>query len=320
MIEVEGLTKVYKVPLKDPGLMGSIRSLWNRKHTEVRAVDNVSFTVAPGERVGFLGPNGAGKTTTLKVLTGLLHPTAGRVQVAGFTPQKRNPTFLSSVTLVMGQKQQLLWDVPATESFLLNRAVYDLDRTQYEATVAELTELLSLSDILDRPVRNLSLGQRMRCEIAVALLHRPKVLFLDEPTIGLDVEVQTQVRRFVREYNERHDATIMLTSHDMDDVSAIADRILLIDKGQVRFDGPLTTFRQTFAPGRRVRVSLPAAQLASLDFTTDEHGQAQRDVAADDVNPLLQAVLAKWPQANVTVQDPPLEEVLSAAFAKPDAP
>jgi ABC-2 type transport system ATP-binding protein len=314
MIEVNGLTKVYRVPLKPPGLWGSIRSLWHREHREVRAVDDVSFAIGDGERVGFLGPNGAGKTTTLKMLTGLLHPTSGACRVDGFIPKQRDPAFLGRVTLVMGQKQQLLWDVPATETFLLNRALYDLDVRAWREAVDELVSLLDLSDLITRPVRNLSLGQRMRCELAAALLHRPRVLFLDEPTIGLDVEVQAQVRRFIRDYNQRHGATVMLTSHDMDDVAAIADRIVLIDKGRVRFDGPIGTFRLAFHPGRRVRVAAPATALADLGFSADEHGQAQADVPAAEVNPLLQAVLARLPEASVTVQDPPLDELLAAAF------
>lgn len=314
MIEVDRLTKVYRVPLKPPGLWGSVRSLWHREHREVRAVDEVSFAIQAGERVGFLGPNGAGKTTTLKMLTGLLHPTAGDCRVGGFRPKDRHPDFLGRVTLVMGQKQQLLWDVPATETFLLNRALYDLDARAWREAVDELVALLDLGELITRPVRNLSLGQRMRCELAAALLHRPTVLFLDEPTIGLDVEVQAQVRRFIRTYNQRHGATVMLTSHDMDDVASLADRILLIDAGRVRFDGPIDAFRRAFHPGRRVRVAAPAASLRDLGFGADEHGQAQADVPASDVNPLLQAVLARLPEASVTVEDPPLEEILAAAF------
>lgn len=314
IIEVEDLVKVYRVPLKKPGLWGSISSLWNREHKDVRAVDGITFAIAPGERVGFLGPNGAGKTTTLKMLTGLLHPTKGRIKVDGFRPQDRRPDFLSAVTLVLGQKQQLLWDVPASETFLLNRALYDLDRTEWAKTVEELTELLDLAEILDRPVRNLSLGQRMRCELAAALLHRPRVLFLDEPTIGLDVAVQAQVRRFIRAYNERHGATVMLTSHDMDDVAALADRIVLIDKGKVRFDGAMAAFRKTFHPGRRLRVHGGSAGLKDLGFNDDEHGAGVADVPAEEVNPLLQAVLARQPSADITVEDPPLEEVLARAF------
>jgi ABC-2 type transport system ATP-binding protein len=320
LIELSDLTKVYRVPIKPPGLWGSIRSLWHREHRRVRAVDGISFTVEPGERVGFLGPNGAGKTTTLKMLTGLLHPTSGTCRVAGHRPQDRHPAFLSAITLVMGQKQQLLWDVPATETFLLNRAVYDLDRATWRETVDELVALLDLGPILDRPVRNLSLGQRMRCELAAALLHRPDVLFLDEPTIGLDVEVQALVRRFVRSYNQRHGATVLLTSHDMDDVLALADRILLIDAGRLRFDGSLEAFRTTFHPGRRVRVATAAEGLSDLGFQADDRGQACLDVSKEAVNPLLQAVLARLPEASITVEDPPLEEVLAAAFGADPPP
>src|SRR5438045_6457684 len=199
----------------------------------VRAVDDVTFEVAAGERVGFLGPNGAGKTTTLKVLSGLLHPTSGQVTVAGQTPKERSDSFLKQITLVMGQKQQLLWDLPPSETFILNRAIYDIPRAQYEETLAELTKLLDLQDLVGKPTRQLSLGERMKCELAVALLHRPKVLFLDEPTIGLDVSMQATVRSFVRAYNERFGATVLLTSHDMEDVAALCPGVLVSDRGRM---------------------------------------------------------------------------------------
>jgi ABC-2 type transport system ATP-binding protein len=250
------------------------------------------------------------------MLTGLLHPTSGSCKVDGFRPQDRETRFLSRITLVMGQKQQLIWDLPASETFLLHRALYDLPRPAWQEALDELTELLELKELLDRPVRNLSLGQRMRCELAAALLHRPSVLFLDEPTIGLDVEVQAQVRKFIRSYNQRHGATVMLTSHDMDDVAAIADRILLIDKGTVRFDGSILAFRQKFAPGRRIRVGGGLGDLAELGFITSDQNQAVKDVPQAEVNPLLQAVLARRPEADVTVADPPLEEVLARAFGQ----
>ncbi|MGE5048319.1 MAG: ABC transporter ATP-binding protein, partial [Deltaproteobacteria bacterium] len=210
MIEVERLRKWYRVHRRPPGLRAALRSLFHRPYENVKAVEEVSFSIAAGERVGFLGPNGAGKTTTLKVLSGLLHPTEGRVSVAGFVPQRRERAFLQQITLVMGQKQQLLWDLPPSETFLLNRAIYDIPRKQYDATVAELTELLDLGPLLGKPTRQLSLGERMKCELAVALLHRPRVLFLDEPTIGLDVSMQATVRGFVRAYNERFGAAVLL--------------------------------------------------------------------------------------------------------------
>jgi ABC-2 type transport system ATP-binding protein len=320
VIRVRELTKVYRVPEKDPGLWGSVRSLVNRRTRDVRAVDAVSFEIAQGERVGFLGPNGAGKTTTLKMLTGLLHPSAGEAEVLGFRPQDRRREFLSAITLVMGQKQQLLWDLPATETFELNAALYGLERRAFTEARDELVDLLQLGPFVDRPVRNLSLGQRMRCELAAALLHRPRVLFLDEPTIGLDVEVQAIVRRFVAAYNRRHDATVMLTSHDMQDVAALARRVILIDRGAIRFDGTLESFSARFGRGRQIRVRATAADLGPLGFV--HHGQDpgwERTVAASEVNALLAAVLARDPSADVTVADPPLEEVLRAAFGEDPA-
>lgn len=314
MIRVDSLTKVYRVPVKQPGFAGSVRSLWDRKYTEVRAVDGVAFAIEPGERIGFLGPNGAGKTTTLKMLTGLLHPTSGSCTVAGFRPQDRATAFLKQITLVMGQKQQLIWDLPARETFSLNRVLYDVPRAQFEATEKELIELLDLGSFMDRPVRSLSLGQRMRAELAAALLHSPKVLFLDEPTIGMDVEVQAIVRRFIAEYNRRTGATVMLTSHDMSDVSAIAQRVLLIDQGTVRFDGSLAELSRRFGDGRRVLVRGPRETLIPLGFIDDEPGRFVATVSAERVNPLLAEVLRLVPGADVTVADPPLEEVLRTAF------
>lgn len=314
MIQVEALTKIYRVPIKEAGLLASFRSLWSREYREIRAVDDISFEIDRGERVGFLGPNGAGKTTTLKMLTGLLHPSSGRIAVAGHTPQNRDPAFLRSVTLVMGQKQQLIWDLPASETFLLNRALFDIPRERWQATVDELVAMLDLGPFLDQPVRNLSLGQRMRCELAAALLHQPDVLFLDEPTIGLDVEVQAQVRRFIRTYNEERGATVMLTSHDMNDVAAIVDRLILIDHGTVRFDGRLEEFARRFSPGRRVVVGGDGAVLQGLGFAEERRGRWVAVVQPSEVNPLLQEVLRRVPAADLTVEEPPLEDVLTRAF------
>src|SRR3954462_380827 len=256
MIEIERLRKGYRVHRRDPGLKAALRSLFHRRYEDVKAGEDVSFSIAAGERVGFLGPNGAGKTTTLKVLSGLLHPTEGRVSVAGFTPHQRERGFLQQITLVMGQKQQLLWDLPPSETFLLNRAIYDIPRKQYDATLAELTELLDLGPLLGKPTRQLSLGERMKCELAVALLHRPRVLFLDEPTIGLDVSMQATVRGFIRAYNERFGAAVLLTSHYMEDVAALCPRVLVIDHGRVIFDGALGEPVQRIRPDKRMRLRL----------------------------------------------------------------
>src|SRR3982750_1950655 len=276
MIEVERLRKWYRVHRRAPGLAAALRSLFHRSYEDVKAVEDVSLSISAGERVGFLGPNGAGKTTTLKVLSGLLHPTEGRVTVAGFVPRERARGFLQQITLVMGQKQQLLWDLPPSETFLLNRAIYDIPRPQYEEMVAELTELLGLRGLLDKPTRQLSLGERMKCELAVALLHRPRVLFLDEPTLGLDVSMQATVRAFVRAYNERFSATVLLTSHYMDDVAELCPRVLVIDHGRVIFDGALGELVKRIRPDKRVllRLSRPVQRrdLEALG-TIVEHGE-----------------------------------------------
>lgn len=316
MIRVEALSKIYRVPVRRPGFRASLSSLFWREYRDIRAVDDVSFVVEPGERVGFLGPNGAGKTTTLKMLTGLLHPTSGSVEVMGFRPSDRDNAFLTSITLVMGQKQQLLWDLPATETFELNRALFDIPRPQYKQTLDELIELLDLGDFLDQPARNLSLGQRMRCELCASLLHRPKILFLDEPTIGLDVEVQALVRRFVSEYNQRHGATVMLTSHDMTDVAELADRILLIDHGRVRFDGTLDRFAKEFGKGRLIAVKGCSASLEELGFHREGADGWSGTFSPDAINRLLAEVLRQAPLATVTVTDPPLEDVLTKAFGE----
>src|SRR5437762_3960988 len=259
MIEVERLRKWYRVHRRPPGLSAALRSLFHRTYEDVKAVEDVTFSIGAGERVGFLGPNGAGKTTTLKVLSGLLHPTEGRVAVAGFTPKERQRGFLEQITLVMGQKQQLLWDLPPSETFLLNRAIYDIPRKQYDATMAELTGLLELGPLLGKPARQLSLGERMKCELAVALLHRPKVLFLDEPTIGLDVSMQATVRGFIKAYNERFGATVLLTSHYMDDVVALCPRVVVIDRGRLIYDGDLRALVTQVRPHKRVVVRLSKA-------------------------------------------------------------
>jgi ABC-2 type transport system ATP-binding protein len=231
VIRARDLTKHFQVSRRPPGFRAALKSLVRRKYETVKAVDGVSFTIERGERVGFLGPNGAGKTTTLKVLSGLLHPTGGEVVVDDHVPFRRDPAFLSKITLVMGQKSQLIWDLPPAETYALNRAIFAVPAEQYNQTLAELSDLLELGPLVDKPTRQLSLGERMKCELAAALLHQPGTLFLDEPTIGLDVAMQVAIRDFVRSYNQRHEATVLLTSHYMDDVVALCPRIIVIDAG-----------------------------------------------------------------------------------------
>jgi ABC-2 type transport system ATP-binding protein len=319
VIQVRELRKEYKVHRRPPGLGASIRSLFRRRHETVRAVDGISFSVASGERVGFLGPNGAGKTTTLKVLSGLLHPSGGDVRVAGFVPARREVEFLKSITLVMGQKQQLLWDLPPSETFALNRAIYEIPRAEFESRVRELVELLDLGRVVDKPTRQLSLGERMKCELAASLIHRPRVLYLDEPTIGLDVTMQATVRDFIRSYNERTGATVLLTSHYMDDVLALCPRVVVIDRGRLIYDGDLRQLRREVRPEKRVLVRLgqpvPEAELSRFGALVS-HGDAQAicRVPGEEVASVVGRLLSSLPVADLTVEEPPLEEIMAELF------
>ncbi|MBI2035034.1 MAG: ABC transporter ATP-binding protein, partial [Candidatus Levybacteria bacterium] len=240
VISVSHLTKHYKVHKKDPGLAGSLRSIFSRKYETVKAVEDVSFSVDEGELIGFIGPNGAGKTTTLKCLSGLLYPTSGKVDVLGFTPFDRKTKFLKQIALVMGQKNQLWWDLPAIDTFLLNKEIYEISKKRFDEVVNDLTKLLDIEEQLRVQVRKLSLGQRMKMELVASLIHSPKVLFLDEPTIGLDVVMQKKIREFLREYNHKYKATILLTSHYMRDVEALCKRVIVINFGKILYDGKLS--------------------------------------------------------------------------------
>ncbi len=316
-IRCEALSKTYRVPERDPGLWNAAKSLLHRRTRDVQAVKEVTFDVAPGEIVGFLGPNGAGKTTTLKMLSGLLNPSAGHVRVLDFEPFRRDREFLRQITLVMGNRNQLVWDLPVADSFERNRAIYRLQRGQYEHTLAELTELLDLQDLLRKPVRNLSLGERMKCEIAVALLHRPQILFLDEPTLGLDVTMQRRIRTFVAQYNERLGATILLTSHYMADVEALCQRVVVIHHGQLLFDGALADLVTRFSPHKTIVVDLEREGLdlsAYSDSITVEGSRVTLLVPKADTAQVTGRLLADLPVIDLTVEEPPIEEVIEQVF------
>jgi ABC-2 type transport system ATP-binding protein len=319
-IQVDSLTKHYKVHRRPPGIGAAIRSLFRRRYETVRAVEGLSFTIEEGERVGFLGPNGAGKTTTLKVLAGLLHPTAGSVRVAGHDPRKRDRAFLRQITLVMGQKQQLLWDLPPVETFAMNRAIYDVPDAQFEETMRELTSLLDLETLQTKPSRQLSLGERMKCELAAALLHRPRILFLDEPTIGLDVSMQASMRSFIRSYNERHGATVLLTSHYMDDVNALCPRVIVIDQGKLLYDGDLKALVKKVNPDKMVSVRLTQpvdkerlVRYGQVVEHDDVHAVVR--VTQRDLREVMSSVIATLPVIDLTVEDPPLEDIMRQLFA-----
>ncbi len=320
-IQVLDLVKLYRVHQRAPGLLASVRALFSRPEKTVRAVDGVSFEIEAGERVGFLGPNGAGKTTTLKMLAGLLHPTSGLVHVDGHVPQARETAFLEKIMLVMGQKQQLLWDLPPADTFELNRAIYDVPRSLHEATVTELAELLELGDLVHKPTRELSLGERMKCELVAALVHRPRVLFLDEPTIGLDVTTQVVVRDFIRQYNERYGATLILTSHYMDDVAALCPRVIVIDKGQLSYDGGLEELVRKVRPEKRLSLRLAADPdpdaLVGLGHVIQVEGrEVVVQVPQDELAGAVSRALTTLSVQDFTVTAAPLEEVMSELFAR----
>ncbi|HKX74714.1 MAG TPA: ATP-binding cassette domain-containing protein, partial [Acidimicrobiia bacterium] len=311
----------FKVHEREAGLAASVRGLLRRSYRTVEAVNGISFTVEPGEMVGFLGPNGAGKTTTLKCLSGLLYPTSGRLAVLGFVPSQRRAEFLTSFTLVMGQRNQLFWDLPAMETFLVNQAIYRIPEVDFRASLEELVELLGLSEILEKPVRNLSLGERMKAELAAALLHRPQLLFLDEPTLGLDVTTSAAVRGFLGEYNRRFGATVLLTSHYMVDVEALCKRVIVIDHGHLRYDGDLTMLVRLTAPYRLIRITLaqpvPEADLAGYGELEEAAGlTATLRVAREDTKGVAGRVLAQLPVDDIAIEEPPLEEVIGRFFVE----
>lgn len=323
-IETRGLTKVYRTYKKAPGLWGAIRGLGRREYQDVRAADGVSFSIEEGELVGFLGPNGAGKTTVLKMLSGLLNPTSGEAQVLGYVPWERKDALKRQFALLMGQKNALWWDLPARESLELNRAIYGIDRARFTRIVGELTELLDVQDKLDVMVRELSLGERMKMELISALLHSPKVLFLDEPTIGLDVTSQKRVREFLRAYNQQHRIVTMLTSHYMADIEELCERVIIIDHGKLFFDGPLSQIIDRFATHKELSLSLgspaPEFRFANLGEVLERTETTIRlRVPRARVAEVCREVLGACDVSDISVQDPPIEEVVSLLFQEQHA-
>lgn len=321
-IVIRDLHKRYRVPEKRAGLLASVGSLFWRKYKIVKAVDGISFSLRPGEVVGFLGPNGAGKTTTLKVLSGLLYPTDGEVSVLGYQPWRRDRAFLKSIALVMGQRSQLQWDIPAIDSFLLNRTIYEVPDREFRETLDELVSLLELKDLLNKPVRQLSLGERMKCELAASLLHRPAILFLDEPTLGVDVTMQGRIRQFIAGYNRRTGATVLLTSHYMADVSALCDRVIVIHHGRLLYDGRLGELTEQLAPFKTIRIDLdpavphaePVAWNGYGDVLEAGNGKISIRVPKAGAAGVVARLLSDLPIKDLTVEDPPIEEVIDIVF------
>lgn len=321
MIEVENLTRIFRTYRKQPGFWGGVKGLFNRAYDETAAARDITFSIGAGEFVGFLGPNGAGKTTTLKMLSGLIFPSSGRARVAGFDPTKRENAYRRIFALVLGQKNQLWWDLPAIESFSLLRAIYGLHAEDYKRTLDELVELLAVADKLNVMVRELSLGERMKMELIAALLHRPQVLFLDEPTIGLDVVSQRAVRLFLRDFNRRHGVTILLTSHYMADIKELCERVIVIDKGRKIYDGALDRLESGTGSRTRIVRFIPKDG-AFPEGWRSRYGETLRGadgsftlrVSSDDVVSVAQEVLAAGPVADITIEDVPLEDVIAELF------
>ena len=318
-IHVENLVKHYRAHWREPGLKNALRSFWHRQYILVEALNDLSFTIQQGEVVAFLGPNGAGKTTILKCLAGLLHPTTGTVSVQGFDPRRRNRDFLKLIALVMGQRNSLLWDLPAMETFLINKVIYNIPEQEFRETLNELSLLLNLTPLLHKQVRKLSLGERMRCELAGALLHRPQVLFLDEPTIGLDVTAQAAVRDFISAYNKRYTATVLLTSHYMADVTTLAHRVLIVDRGQLTYDGELRALVEVVAPYKLLRLKLHASvdskDLAGFgEVESIETLQVTLRIPRGEIRDVAARVLACIPVVDISIEEPAIEDIVNRIY------
>ncbi|MBI2022113.1 ABC transporter ATP-binding protein [Candidatus Daviesbacteria bacterium] len=319
VIKVSKLKKYYRVHQKEPGLIGSVKSLFNRQYYDVKAVNDISFQISMGELIGFIGPNGAGKTTTLKVLSGLLYPTSGEVEVLGYTPWERKAQFQKQFSLVMGQKNQLWWDLPAIESFILNKEIYEVSNEDFKKTLDELVELLEVEDLLKVQVRKLSLGQRMKMELIAALLHSPKILFLDEPTIGLDVVMQKKMRDFIKEYNRKTSSTIILTSHYMEDVKELCERVIIIDKGKILFDGKLEAIIKKFADHKVITAifskEIDPEKLKKIGKLQEYNfPQAVLSVKRTRASQAVSELLKEFPVDDLNIEEAQIEDVIRDVF------
>lgn len=324
VISVSHLSKHYQIHKKEPGFVGSIKSVFARKYETVKAVEDISFTIDEGELVGFIGPNGAGKTTTLKCLSGLLYPDSGQINILGFTPFDRKTAFLKQIALVMGQKNQLWWDLPVMESLMLNKEIYEIEGRKFREIVGELSKLLDVRDLLNVQVKKLSLGQRMKCELIAALIHSPKVLFLDEPTIGLDVVMQAKLREFIKAYNRQYSATILLTSHYMRDVEALCERIIIIDHGKILYDGNLSDIVKKHTKHKIISLVFHAPvekeKLERLGNLRDfEYPKATLSVTRGNSNQIAAKLLEYFPVEDLNIEEPDIEEVIRDVFSKKHA-
>lgn len=324
IISVRNLAKVFESYKKTPGLAGAFKALFSREKIQKKAVDDVSFEIEEGELVGFLGPNGAGKTTTLKMLAGILYPTGGEAKILGYTPWERKDEYKKQFAFVMGQKSQLWWDLPAMETFILNREIYEVSKKDFDRTLGELVELLDIADIIKVPVRNLSLGQRMKCEIVASLIHSPKVLFLDEPTIGLDVMAQKKMRDFIKRYNKECKTTIILTSHYMEDIVALAKRVIIIDSGKIIYDGPIANLIEKYAPYKLLKVTfiggVKKTDLGKFGrVILADDGMFQIEVQRAESARIAGEILNKFPVDDILIDEPEARDIIRMIFDKAKA-
>ncbi len=322
-ILVSNLSKTYRVPEREPGLAASLKSLVRRTYRDVAAVRDISFTIEAGEMIGFIGPNGAGKTTTLKMLAGLLYPTAGEARVLGFTPWERRADYLRRISMVLGNKSQMLWEIPPLDTFRVLGEIYRVPSAEFERTLDELIELLEMQELLTKPVRNLSLGERMKCELVAGLLYQPEVLFLDEPTLGLDVSMQGRLRRFLAEYNRRSGVMVILTSHYMADVVALCPRVILIHHGRLLYDGELSGLAERLAPFKLIRVALSGSNCqfdlpSGVEIIKRENGRLTLRVARSEAPAITAHLLNALPVADLSVEDPPIEAVIDQIYEEGD--
>ena len=324
-VRVSRLVRTYRVPVREKGLKNALTHLFRRQYDEVQAVKGIDFTLQKGEIVGFIGPNGAGKTTTLKILSGILYPTGGTVSVLGFTPSRRQPAFLRRISLVLGNKSQLNWDIPVADSLYVLKEIYRVSTREYNYRFDELRETLAIDDLLKKQARNLSLGERGKCEIAAALLHRPDVLFLDEPTLGLDVSMQISIREFLKNYNRKYATTILLTSHYMEDIKSLCDRVILIDKGEIGFDGQLAVLGARLAPYKLIKLSFrnvradndALRRIASepgVDIISQDRSKAEIRVTEEKVKQAATYCMSL--PVDLTIENPPIEAIIDQLYQR----
>ena len=321
MIKVNNLTKIYKTPQKKPGLTGLVKDIFKREYKEILAVDNISFEIAEGELIGFLGPNGAGKTTTLKMLTGILYPTSGSIDILGYWPFDKKQSFLKQIAFIAGQKNQLLWDLPAFDSFNLNKEIYEIENKQFNETLDKLTKLLDCQDLLSQPVKTLSLGQRMKMELIGALTHQPKILFLDEPTIGLDVVAQKTIRDFIVDYQKLYSETIILTSHYMEDIKALCKKVMIINKGKIIYNGQLDDLIKKYATRKTIEVIVDSfpdlRQLEKIDKNVKlEFPKLIFHIKREDIPKKISLITEKIKFSDLNIYEERVEDIIRKIFNK----